>query len=144
MPDPSLVEGLDTVFVHGGAKEVMERSRLCLAASGTVTLECAIIGAPMVVVYNMNPLTVAIAKRLVNVDHFSLPNLIAGRRIVPELLQAGGREMADRALTLMDDGPKRETMIADLATVREMMGGRGASERAAGLILARLREEGRG
>jgi lipid-A-disaccharide synthase len=122
---------LDLTILPGSSQEVMERSRVCLVASGTATLECALVGTPMVVVYRMNPVTMALARRLVKLSWASLPNLIANREVVPECLQTGPGPVAEAALELMEDGPRRSAMISGLAEVRAAVGGPGASERAA-------------
>jgi lipid-A-disaccharide synthase len=139
-----LVEGplrgrdLAVEVLDGRAQEVMERSRLCLVASGTATLECAAVGTPMVVVYRANPLTYALARRLVRVPLIALPNLIAGRAVVPEFVQTGPEPVAEAAFALLDDGPARAEALAGLADVRTRLGGPGASARAAQRIAARL------
>ncbi|MBN1624945.1 MAG: lipid-A-disaccharide synthase [Deltaproteobacteria bacterium] len=106
---------------------------LVLAASGTVTLEAAVMGVPMVVAYRVSPLSFAIGKMVINVSHVSIANLIAGREIVPELLQdkATPLGLADRASMILDNKDYRENMIAELAKVRESLGGKGASDRTA-------------
>lgn len=130
--------GLAVDVLEGRSQEVMERSRLCLVASGTATLECAAVGAPMVVVYRVSPLTYVLGRLLVRVPFFSLPNLIAGRAVVPELLHPGPQAVADAALALFDDGPTRAEALRGLAEVRTRLGEPGASNRAAERIAARL------
>lgn len=122
----------------GRAQEVMERARLCLVASGTATLECAAVGTPMVVVYRLSALTYALGKRLVKVPFVALPNLIAGRSVVPELLQTSPDAVAEAAESLLADGPLRAAALAGLAEVRERLGPAGASLRAAERVAARL------
>jgi lipid-A-disaccharide synthase len=119
---------------------MMAACRAALAASGTVTLELAILGVPLVVTYRLNPLSYALGRALVRLDHFCLVNLIAGFRAVPELLQG---EVTATAIVpalagLVVEGEKREKMLADLALVREKLGQAGASERAAAMALAML------
>lgn len=116
---------------------------LAIAASGTVTLELAILGVPMVVAYRLSPLTYFIGKRLAKVKFASLVNLIAGREVIPEYLQ--GRAVPEnlaRALEELRPGePARERMITELKQVRERLGGGGASYRAAGLALNLLKRD---
>lgn len=140
MPDRSLVAGLECEFVEGDSQAVMERSKVVIVASGTATLECALVGVPMVVVYRMNPVTLAIARRVVSVDVISLPNLVAGERIVPELIQTSGAEIAREALAIADDCEARDAQKRGLLKVFEKVGPAGASERAARIILNRLEE----
>ncbi len=142
--DPAWLEpaaqrfGLD-VDVRTDALEVMEQSQVVLAASGTATLECALVGAPMVVVYRLSPLTYAVGRRLVRVPFISLPNLIAGQEVVPELVQRPADEVARAAQQLLEPGPPRERMLRGLERVRQAVGRPGASRRAAGRILVYLR-----
>ncbi|MBI5016721.1 MAG: lipid-A-disaccharide synthase [Deltaproteobacteria bacterium] len=124
--------------LDGRAQEVMERSRLCLVASGTATLECATVGTPMVVVYRVSPLTYALGRLLVRVPFIALPNLIAGRRVVPELVQTGPEALAAAAEPLLADGPGRDEVLRGLAEVRGLLGAPGASGRAAARLAARL------
>jgi len=130
--------GVRVEILDGGSQQVMERSRVALVASGTATLECALHGTPMVVVYRLNPLTYALGRAMVRVPFISLPNLIAGRRIVPELVQQGAAEVATAAEPLLDEGPERDAVVAGLGEVRRILGGPGASERAARRIIGRL------
>ncbi len=130
--------GVAVEILDGRAQEVMERSSLCLVASGTAALECALVGTPLVVVYRVGPLTYALARRLVTAPFIALPNLVAGRPVVPELLQPDGRQVAARAAPLLGDGPERAAQLQGLAEVRRRMGGPGASERAARAVLAHL------
>lgn len=138
LPDTSLLSGLSIETAKGGAQEVMERSSLCLVASGTATLECALLGTPMVVVYNMNPLTVFAAKKLVKAPYFALPNLVAGRLLVPELMQAKPGDTASHALALLGGTVERRKMLEGFKEVRALFGEAGASARAAAIIAARF------
>jgi lipid-A-disaccharide synthase len=91
-----------------------------LTKSGTSTLECALSLTPMVIAYRMHPLTYRIAKRVVDVEHIGLVNLIAGKRLAPELIQdaATAEAMAAALLPLLQDGPRRDEMLNDLRAVR--------------------------
>ncbi|PLX41812.1 MAG: lipid-A-disaccharide synthase [Deltaproteobacteria bacterium] len=143
--DPELLSAppdIDIEILPGSSQEVMERARVLIIASGTATLECSLIGKPMVVVYRFSPLSLFLVKRLVKIDYMALPNLIAGEKIVPELLQAKPEEAASLALKLLEDGPTRSTMVKDLQAVRESMGERGASARAASIVCGFLEERG--
>lgn len=100
---------------------------LALAASGTVTVEAALLGAPMVTFYRVSPLTWAIGKPLVKVPFYSMVNLIAGRKIVPELIQDDmtGERIAAEAAPLLDGGLNRAKMKEDLAEVASRLAGTG-------------------
>jgi lipid-A-disaccharide synthase len=106
---------------------------LALVASGTATVEAALLGAPMIVVYRVSPLTYFLGRRFVSVPHFAMANLIAERRIVPELIQDdfNAENLAREARLLLDDPARRETMRKDLGEVRQRLGAPGASARAA-------------
>jgi lipid-A-disaccharide synthase len=111
---------------------------LAWTASGTATLECALLGVPMVVGYRLQPVSYAIARLLVRVPHVALANLIAEQRVAPELIQHDWS--VDRLATvtreLLDGG--LETQSTGLATVRERLGKPGASQRAAEAVLEQL------
>jgi len=123
--------------VIGKAYEVLTAARFCLVASGTATLETALFGVPMVILYRTAPLNYWIARRLVHIEHIGLANILAGRGIVPEFIQedASAQRILPAALELIDDTPRRTAMIRDLAEVRAKLGGPGASARAASEIL---------
>jgi lipid-A-disaccharide synthase len=118
------------------AREALHHARASVVASGTATVQAAVIGNPFVVVYRVSALTFAVAKQLVEYppeipvepdDNGNLPiamvNLIAGRRVVPELLQSNfnADDLASEILPLIGDTPQRAQMIADLAEVRERL-----------------------
>jgi lipid-A-disaccharide synthase len=102
------------------AVALVMHSRAAVVASGTATVEAALIGTPFVVVYRLAPLTWLLGRRLVSLDTFAMPNLIAGRRIVPELIQDGfNAESVVRELhAILPEGERRRQMVADLQQVR--------------------------
>jgi lipid-A-disaccharide synthase len=132
------------IRLTGDARAALAHSRAAIVASGTATVEAALSGTPFVVVYRLAPLTWLLGRRLVSLDTFAMPNLIAGRRIVPELIQ--GNFTAENVVrdlqTLLADGPARSQMIRELAEVRSQLQDRSGPEapavRAAREILARL------
>ncbi|UCE27853.1 MAG: lipid-A-disaccharide synthase, partial [Candidatus Coatesbacteria bacterium] len=111
--------------------------------SGTATLEAAIVGTPTVIVYRVNPITWEIGRRLARVKYLGLPNIIAGREIVPELLQNDARPeaVAKAALKLLTDEGARAEHISELARVKDALRYAGvaadatAAKRAARLIM---------
>jgi lipid-A-disaccharide synthase len=104
-----------------------------VVASGTATLETALLGVPMVIVYRMNPVTYALARRLTDLPHVGMPNLIAGRRVVPERIQGEctGDAIARALRDLLTDPKRAEEMRAGLGAVRARLGEPGAIGRAA-------------
>ena len=124
----------------GKAQELMQRAALAITASGTATMECAYFGCPMIVVYKVNWLTYLIGRMIVTVNWLAMPNVIAGREIVPEFIQHDAKpdRIAAVARELLENTSKREAMQADLAAVVATLGGAGASERAAAFVLEEL------
>ncbi|MFH1023443.1 MAG: lipid-A-disaccharide synthase [Planctomycetota bacterium] len=132
----------------GNAHEVMRESTLAVAASGTLTLEAALLGLPAVVIYRGSWISYGIARCLVRVSHISLPNILAGREIYPELIQGAvtPRRVAEEALALLRDPGRRRRIRGELAEIRRHLGVPGAFERAADEVVAVLSEtlKGRG
>ena len=124
------------VPVVDDARSLLAHSAAALVKSGTSTLEAALEGTPFVTVYRTHPVTYVVARALLKVDRISLPNLIAGRDVVPEILQnqATPDRLADLLLRLLEpDCPERAEMIRGLLAVRASLGEAGASMRVAGL-----------
>ncbi|MDE2922142.1 MAG: lipid-A-disaccharide synthase [Acidobacteriota bacterium] len=115
-------------------------SHLALCASGTATLEVGLLGTPMVVVYRVSPLTYAIGRLLVDLPFVSLVNLVLGRPVVPELLQAEAshERLVAAASSLLERRSRIDAMRGALAELRPALGESGASERAAGCLLEEL------
>lgn len=126
----------------GNAYEVLNSARFCLVTSGTATIETMLFNVPMVILYRMAPLTYWIARLLVKVEHIGLVNILAGKRIVPEFIQhqACAEQVLPVVLQLLENSPERDTMLRELAAVREKIGAAGASARAAKEILLILQE----
>ena len=124
-------------------------SRASVVASGTATVEAALIGNPFVVVYRVSPLTYAIAQRTVKVPHVAMVNLIAGKRVVPELIQNDftAANIVQHMKRLLPDGAARESMMEELAAIRNVLNARprgptdesrGAVERVAEIALEEM------
>jgi len=114
-----------------------------LTVSGTVTLQIALAGAPMAILYKASPLTYEIGRRLVRIEHFGLPNIVAGRRVVPEFLQdeANPQALADEALHVLIDDNYAESMKDDLRRVQEKLGEPGCSTRVAAMLFDMLHQQ---
>jgi lipid-A-disaccharide synthase len=121
----------------GYAISHLSRCSLALVASGTASLECALVGIPQVVVYRVHPLTYAVGRRLVKVKHLSMVNVMAREAVVPEFIQDAldPNAVAQEALDLLGHPQRRETMKRRVAQIVATLGGPGASERAAKAIL---------
>jgi lipid-A-disaccharide synthase len=121
----------------GKAHEWMQRATMAITASGTATMECAFYGCPMVVVYKVNWLTYLVGRMVVTVNWLAMPNVIAGREIVPEFIQHDAKpvRIAAVARELLEDASKRDAMRRELDAVVNTLSGAGASARAAQLIL---------
>lgn len=130
--------GQQVTVVKGRSNEVMAASNLLLVTSGTATLQSALIGTPMVVVYRASPLTYHIAKCLVKIPYISLVNILAGQEIVPELIQdrMTPDRIAHEALGILQDPRRQKEMTQSFQTIRTSLGEAGASKRAAAFILA--------
>jgi len=122
--------------VSGRTHCVQAFAACCAVASGTATLETALFGTPLAIVYRVGWLNHVIARRVVKLAHIGLPNIVAGEEVAPELLQ--GRLSAERVAALLggwlDDPALLARRRAALAAVRERLGGPGASSRAAALV----------
>lgn len=129
--------GVKAELVSGGAPAALPGSRLALAASGTATLEAALVGVPMVVVYRVSRTTYLLVRPIYRLPHVCIVNILAGRQVVPELLQgrANPQEIALAAQPLLEDGPQREEMLAGLReAARSLKSDRRPSERVAAVV----------
>jgi len=132
-------EGVEIKRVEGEGYDVLAAADCAIVASGTATIEAALLGTPIVVVYRVAPVTAAILRRMVKAPFISMVNLIAGRRVVPELIQDDftAEAVAAEARYLLESSDGREEMKVRLAEVRAKLGPGGAIERAAD-VFARM------
>lgn len=143
----NLASGL-TVRLTSDARATLHHARVSLVASGTATVEAALIGNPFIVIYRVSALTYAIARRMVKVPHVAMANLIAGRRVVPELIQNDftAATCVQYMKRLLPDGPDRQSMMRELAAVGDALrtGDRGgiAIERVADIVLEQIEAAG--
>jgi len=133
-PEVSLRVVEDATYDALGAADV------AIVSSGTATVEAALMDTPMIVVYRLAPVTAAIARWLVRTPMFAMVNLIAGKRVVPELVQQDftPEKVANEVIRLLDSKEVRSEMRRGLASVREKLGPPGAIERAADIIAGML------
>ena len=129
--------GVEVRVIRENRYELMAACDAVMAASGTVSLELAILNVPMVVSYRVSPLTYFLGRRLIKVQYASLVNLVAEREVVPELLQdeAVPEKIAKATVRLVANQAERIRMLEGLAEVRERLGREGASARTARLAL---------
>jgi len=117
---------------------IVHAADAAIVASGTATLETALLGRPMVIVYRVAPLTFAVARLLVRVDHIGMPNIILGRRVFPELIQRAVTP-TNLVAAVRDVSARREELSAALRQIRSQLGEPGAADRAARLALELIR-----
>lgn len=143
MRDQSLPPGLRVET--GNLESVLTVADLALASTGTVLLECAYFGVPTVALYRTSWATYQVGKRLVQVNHLAMPNLLAGEEIFPEFIQdaATPENLARAALELLNDAARRAAVKASLARIVQSLGPPGASDRAAAAIVDLLESEPR-
>ncbi len=132
--------GIDIRHIQDAVYDVLGSADCAIVASGTATVEAALLGTPMVVIYRVAPVTAAILRRMVRTRDFGMVNLIAGRRIAPELTQDDftPEKVAAEAGRLLDSPEARETMKHALAEVRVKLGPGGAIDRAAEIFCGML------
>ena len=122
----------------GGLTQALAQADIALAKTGTVTMECAFFGVPTVTLYKGSWLNYQIAKRLITVKTFTMPNLLANEEVYPEFLQyeLTGQNLARAALDLLQNEARRRKIKAQLAGIIASLGEPGASRRAAKAILS--------
>ena len=141
--DPGLVQGI--LSRHRAAVRVLDGrmydavglADAAMVASGTATLETALLETPMVIAYRTSPLTAAVGRRVIRVKHIGLVNLIAGRELAPELIQedATAPRLAAEVGAILADRRRRDAMRRDLAEIRRKLGEPGAARRAAAIAV---------
>ncbi len=130
--------GANIKFIQHATHEVMKYAEFAFVTSGTATLETAFSGTPMVVVYKTSPVTYWIARLVVKIKNIALANIVAGKTVVPELIQGdvNVRTLVKTARRILTQSEERSEMKKELQKVREKLGGVGASAKVAQAILA--------
>lgn len=125
--------GLRVTMVAHHLTEVLHICDLVLVASGTATLETALMGKPMIIMYRISLLTYLVGRLLIRVPHIGLANIVAGKQIVPELIQgaASPQRVSREAISLLKDPQRMMAMTQELGRVKELLGSAGASARVA-------------
>jgi lipid-A-disaccharide synthase len=144
LPD-ALFAPLAVPIVHERTDDVLAAADVVITASGTATVQAALHERPMVVVYKLSPLTYRLGKPFVHVDTYAMANLVAGKRIVAELIQDDFTPgaVAEECVRLLTDEQLRRRTEDELRRVRERLGGAGASARAAQAVLTVARSRPR-
>lgn len=135
--EPFGLSGVTLRIADTQTDDVLNACDAVITASGTATVQAALHGKPMVVLYKLSPMTYRLGIHLARVDKYAMVNLIAGDRIVVELIQDActPSAVADEAVRILNDDPYRRRMISELEEVKRQLGGPGASDRAAEAIL---------
>jgi len=137
------LDGCRVTVLRGDSQNAIKHATLAIAASGTVVLETGVIGTPMIIVYKISKLNWRLFRWMIKVDYFGLVNLIAGKEIVPELIQDDftGNRLFNLIIEMVGDKLRLNTMRTALQEVREKLG-TGASGRAARAILETIDSTG--
>jgi lipid-A-disaccharide synthase len=131
---------MDVDIVSEGVEAVFGKSDVIIAASGTVTLQAAIYGTPMVIIYKVSPISYWLGRVLIRVPNIGLVNLVAGRQLVPEFVQHrdSSANIASAVEDMLKDTDELNHLRRQLFSLRDVMGGAGASDRVAELALDML------
>jgi len=127
-------------IVENATYDLLAAADVAIVSSGTATVEAALLDVPMVVVYRVAPFTAWVVRRLARTRHFAMVNLLAGKEIVPELIQDAftPERLARETERLLASPEARQSMRGELALVRERLGPPGAIERAASIIASMI------
>lgn len=133
---------IDVTLIKPNEYTTLRSCDAALVASGTATLELAILGIPMVVIYKLNAISYQVLKRMLTTEFISLVNIMAEKAVVPELLQddVTTDNLAKEVRTLLTNDKARDTQIKELATVYKQLGKEGASERCAELAISLVKD----
>ena len=131
---------MDVEIISDGVEAVFERSDMLVAASGTVTLQAALHGTPMVIIYKVSPISFMLGRALVRVPYIGLVNLVAGRKLVPEFVQNDARaeNIASAVEDMLSDRRQFNQLKEQLVELRDLMGSTGASQKVADLAFSML------
>jgi len=132
--------GSQTMIVENLTYDLMKHANLLLIASGSATLECAILGTPFLVLYKTSLWTYLVAKRLINIPNIALANVVAGKRIVPEFIQSQAipNRIAEEMYEILTDRERYKSIQNELKKVKEKLGEDGASKKAAQIVTEML------
>lgn len=142
LSDQEGLTGGSVSFLFNQTSDLQAHSDAVLVASGTATLETAILATPMVMAYKVAPLTYMVGRFLVKIPHIALVNVVAGEKVIPEFVQneATPENIANELFTILTDSSCRERMISELDRVRQKLGDPGASRRVADMLYSMIQE----
>lgn len=131
------------IFIKDRFHDLLNLASFGIITSGTATLEAALFRCPMLIVYKGHPVNVAIAKRLIKIDSIGLPNIIVGKKLFPEILQeqATGENLAEQALTIVNDPTRYAAMLASCDRVRDALSGGDTSTQIAQMVYDLIESE---
>jgi len=134
----------DLKIIEGKTYDCLNIADFCLVASGTATLETAIMQRPMAIIYKMNLLNYFLYRPMVRLPYIGMVNIVAGEKIVPEFIQFGAhpKKISEQVLEILQNPTRTEQMKDGLALVKSLLGEKGASLRAAQIIIDFLNSEG--
>jgi lipid-A-disaccharide synthase len=138
--------GPATTIVEDATYDLLGAADVAIISSGTATVEAALLGVPMVVIYRVAPFTAFVVRQLARTKLFAMVNVLAGKGIVPELIQDDftPERLVRETERLLGSAQARETIRAELAKVRQKLGPHGAIERAADIIAGMIQEKSTG
>ena len=130
-------------WIQNRNKQIMENSDILIMASGTAVLEATIFNTPAVVVYRVSPFTYWFGRIFVNLDYISLPNIIAGKEVVPELIQneLNPENICREVVAILSSPARRIQMQQNLAYITRQLGDKGVAGRAANIIYNRIKQD---
>lgn len=140
----NIVKGYNVPVIFGQTHALIQCARVALVASGTATLETALLNTPQIVCYRANPVSMAIARKIVRVPYISLVNLIAGKEVVKELIQQEvntGNLVRELQALLDENSHVRKSMITEYKLLRQRLGSKGVSEKIAEAMIRFLKRK---
>ena len=135
--------GVAVTLIEGKGYDVIQVCDAIISVSGTVTLEIALLGIPLVIIYRVSPLTYQVAKQLIRVDHVGICNIVAGKRVVREMIQheAEPAGIAEEIARILTDSSYSEGIRTGLSLVRMRLGSGGCSAQVAGIVQEMLHRQ---
>lgn len=135
--------GVAVTLIEGKGYDVIQVCDAIISVSGTVTLEIALLGIPLVIIYRVSPLTYQVAKRLIRVDHVGICNIVAGKRVVREMIQHEAEPVfiAEEITRILTDSSYSEGIRIGLSLVRKRLGSGGCSAQVAGIVQEMLHQQ---